>query len=383
VTNPVNGEQIPVFVADYVLMEYGTGAIMAVPAHDQRDFDFATAFELPIRPVVQPAEGAPEEGQPFVAHSDNEVLVNSGRFSGMNVVAAKDAIIDWLDSEGRGHRSINYRLRDWLLSRQRYWGCPIPIIYCDKCGMVPVPVADLPVELPDVEDYTPQGRSPLAAAEDWVRTTCPRCGGPGRRETDTMDTFVDSSWYFLRYTDAHNADAAWNPAIADRWMPVYQYIGGIEHAILHLLYARFFIKAFADMGLLQTQEPFQRLFTQGMITRDGAKMSKSKGNVISPQPIVERYGADTARAYILFIGPPDQDADWSDEGVEGVHRFLGRLWRLGADLAEAGTQRAPDPAAGSHEGDDLELLRDVNQFGQGRDMQLFHHSRPVSLHGAL
>ncbi len=285
------------------------------------------------------------------------MLVNSGRFSGMNAVAAKDAIIDWLDSEGRGHRSINYRLRDWLLSRQRYWGCPIPIVYCDKCGMVPVPVEDLPVELPDVEDYTPQGRSPLAAAEDWVRTTCPRCGGPGRRETDTMDTFVDSSWYFLRYTDAHNADAAWNPAIADRWMPVYQYIGGIEHAILHLLYARFFIKAFADMGLLQTQEPFQRLFTQGMITRDGAKMSKSKGNVISPQPIVERYGADTARAYILFIGPPDQDADWSDEGVEGVHRFLGRLWRLGADIADQGAQRAPDPAAGSREGDDLELLR--------------------------
>jgi leucyl-tRNA synthetase len=357
VINPVNGERIPMFVADYVLMEYGTGAIMAVPAHDQRDFDFAQAFGLPIRPVVQPADGAPDEGQPFVAHSDNEVLVNSGRFSGMTAVEAKDAIIDWLDSEGRGHRSINYRLRDWLLSRQRYWGCPIPIVYCEKCGTVPVPAEDLPVELPDVEDYTPQGRSPLAAAEDWVRTTCPRCGGPGRRETDTMDTFVDSSWYFLRYTDADNADAAWNPAIADRWMPVYQYIGGIEHAILHLLYARFFIKAFADMGLLQTQEPFQRLFTQGMITRDGAKMSKSKGNVISPQPIVERYGADTARAYILFIGPPDQDADWSDDGVEGVHRFLGRLWRLGADIADQGAQRAPDPAAGSREGDDLELLR--------------------------
>src|SRR6185312_8669930 len=299
VINPVNGERIPMFVADYVLMEYGTGAIMAVPAHDQRDFDFAQAFDLPIRPVVQPAGGEPQEdGQPFVAHSDNEVLVNSGQFTGMNAVAAKDAIIDWLDNEGRGHRSINYRLRDWLLSRQRYWGCPIPIVYCDGCGTVPVPEEQLPVELPDIEDYTPQGRSPLAAAEDWVRTTCPRCGGPGRRETDTMDTFVDSSWYFLRYTDAHNADAAWNPAIADRWMPVYQYISGIEHAILHLLYARFFIKAFADMRLLQTQEPFQRLFTQGMITRDGAKMSKSKGNVISPQPIVERYGADTARAYI-------------------------------------------------------------------------------------
>jgi leucyl-tRNA synthetase len=338
-------------------MEYGTGAIMAVPAHDQRDFDFATAFDLPIRPVVEPADGAPEEGQPFVAHSDNEVLVNSGRFTGMPAPQAKDAIIDWLDKEGRGHRSINYRLRDWLLSRQRYWGCPIPILYCDRCGMVTVPEDQLPVELPDVEDYTPKGRSPLAAAEDWVNTTCPNCGGPARRETDTMDTFVDSSWYFLRYTDAENDQAAWDPAITDRWMPVYQYIGGIEHAILHLLYARFFIKAFADMGLLDTQEPFQRLFTQGMITRDGAKMSKSKGNVVSPQPIIERYGADTARTYILFIGPPDQDADWSDEGVEGVHRFLGRLWRLGADVAENGSQRAPDSSAGSGQGDDLELMR--------------------------
>src|ERR1044072_4615625 len=358
VINPVNGERIPMFVADYVLMEYGTGAIMAVPAHDQRDFDFAQAFGLPIRPVVQPADGdAQTEGQPFVAHTDNEVLVNSGRFSGMNAVEGKDAIIDWLDSEGRGHRSINYRLRDWLLSRQRYWGCPIPIVYCDKCGMVPVPAEDLPVELPDVEDYTPQGRSPLAAAEDWVRTTCPNCAGPARRETDTMDTFVDSSWYFLRYTHATNEHAAWDPAITDRWMPVYQYIGGIEHAILHLLYARFFVKAFADMGLLQAQEPFQRLFTQGMITRDGAKMSKSKGNVISPAPLVARYGADTARSYILFIGPPDQDADWSDEGVEGVHRFLGRLWRLGADVAAQTGQRPLDPSAGSGQGDDLELLR--------------------------
>jgi leucyl-tRNA synthetase len=358
VINPVNGERIPMFVADYVLMEYGTGAIMAVPAHDQRDFDFAQAFGLPIRPVVQPAGGEPaEEGQPFVAHSDNEVLINSGQFTGMNAVEAKDTIIDWLDNEGRGHRSINYRLRDWLLSRQRYWGCPIPIVYCESCGIVPVPENQLPVELPEIEDYTPQGRSPLAAAEDWVRTTCANCGGPARRETDTMDTFVDSSWYFLRYTDASNETAAWDPAITDRWMPVYQYIGGIEHAILHLLYARFFVKAFADMDLLKAQEPFQRLFTQGMITRDGAKMSKSKGNVISPAPIVERYGADTARAYILFIGPPDQDADWSDEGVEGVHRFLGRLWRLGADVAEQTGQRPIDPSAGSGAGDDLELLR--------------------------
>ena len=359
VVNPVNGERIPMFVADYVLMEYGTGAIMAVPAHDQRDYDFATTFDLPIRPVVAPADGSETDG-PFVSHSDNEVLVNSDRFTGMTAVEAKDAIIDWLDQQGRGHRSINYRLRDWLLSRQRYWGAPIPILYCDTCGMVPVPEADLPVLLPDVEDYKPKGRSPLATAEDWVNTTCPSCGGAARRETDTMDTFVDSSWYFLRYTDADNEQAAWDPGVTNYWTPVDQYIGGIEHAILHLLYARFFVKVFADMGLLDSQEPFQKLFTQGMITRDGAKMSKSKGNVVSPLPIIERYGADTARAYILFIGPPDQDADWSDEGVEGVHRFLGRLWRLAGDVAERTGKRAPDPDAGTGAGDDLELLRKVH-----------------------
>jgi leucyl-tRNA synthetase len=359
VINPVNGEPIPMFVADYVLMEYGTGAIMAVPAHDQRDYDFAVAFDLPIRPVVAPADGSETEG-PFVTHTEGEVLVNSDRFTGMTAVDAKDAIIDWLDQQGRGHRSINYRLRDWLLSRQRYWGCPIPIVYCDRCGIVPVPEEDLPVLLPDVEDYKPKGRSPLATAEDWVNTTCPSCGGPARRETDTMDTFVDSSWYFLRYTDADNDRAAWDPEVTNYWTPVYQYIGGIEHAILHLLYARFFVKVFADMGLLDSQEPFQRLFTQGMITRDGAKMSKSKGNVISPLPIIDRYGADTARAYILFIGPPDQDADWTDEGVEGVHRFLARLWRLAADVAERTGRRAVEPNAGTGEGDDLELLRKVH-----------------------
>jgi leucyl-tRNA synthetase len=357
VINPVNGERIPMFVADYVLMEYGTGAIMAVPAHDQRDYDFAKAFDLPIRRVVEPAGGTGGDDGPFVAHTQNEVLVSSGRFTGMSAVEAKDAIIDWLDHAGRGHRSINYRLRDWLLSRQRYWGAPIPIIYCDRCGTVPVPEKDLPVLLPDVEDYAPRGRSPLAAVEDWVNTACPSCGGPARRETDTMDTFVDSAWYFLRYTDAHNDEAAWHPAIANLWAPVDQYIGGIEHAILHLLYARFFVKVFADMGLLDSQEPFQKLFTQGMITRDGAKMSKSKGNMISPEPYVERYGADTARSYILFIGPPDQDADWTDEGVEGVHRFLARLWRLAADVSEDTGRRPADPQAGSGTGADLEVLR--------------------------
>ena len=270
---------------------------------------------------------------------------------------ALDAIVDWLDREGRGHRSVNYRLRDWLLSRQRYWGCPIPVVHCDGCGIVPVPDDQLPVILPDVTDYKPKGRSPLAAAEDWVNTTCPKCGKPALRETDTMDTFVDSSWYFLRYCDASNDEAPWDPEVLARWAPVDQYIGGVEHAILHLMYARFFVKAFADMGLLDIQEPFKALFTQGMITRDGAKMSKSKGNVISPTPYIERYGADTARCYILFIGPPDQDADWSDSGVEGVHRFLGRLWRLGAELAEQGGPQPIDAAANGAAGDDLELLR--------------------------
>jgi leucyl-tRNA synthetase len=335
VTNPVNGEQIPMFVADYVLMEYGTGALMAVPAHDQRDYDFATAFDLPIRQVVAPPEGeeVPED-QPFVSHTAGERLVSSGEFTGLSAAEGRDAIVSWLDREGRGHPTIQYRLRDWLLSRQRYWGCPIPIIHCERCGLVPVPEQDLPVVLPDVQDYAPKGRSPLAAAEDWVNVACPSCGGAALRETDTMDTFVDSSWYFLRYCDARNDQAAWDPAALREWMPVDQYIGGVEHAILHLMYARFFMKALKDLGHLDFDEPFARLFTQGMITRGGAKMSKSRGNVVSPQDLVLSHGADTARCYILFIGPPDQDADWSDEGVEGVHRFLARLWRLSAAAAE-------------------------------------------------
>jgi leucyl-tRNA synthetase len=350
VVNPVNGERIPMWVADYVLMEYGTGAIMAVPGHDERDHDFAKTFDLPIRKVIDCGDELP--------CSDDGPIVNSHpEFDGMHNREALEKIVDWLDEQGKGHRSINYRLRDWLLSRQRYWGCPIPILYCDACGMVPVPEDQLPVLLPEVEDYAPKGRSPLAAAEDWVNTSCPSCGGPARRETDTMDTFVDSSWYFLRYTDAHNDTAPWDPEITNRWTPVDQYIGGVEHAILHLMYARFFVKALADMGLLASQEPFEALFTQGMITRDGAKMSKSKGNMISPVPYVERYGADTARCYILFIGPPDHDADWTDKGVEGVHRFLGRLWRLGADVgASTGKQRPLGPLD-NPEGADLELMR--------------------------
>jgi leucyl-tRNA synthetase len=362
VTNPVNGEQIPMYVADYVLMEYGTGAIMAVPGHDDRDYAFARAYDLPIRRVIEgsPAEGGDQNGLPY---SGDGPLVNSHPdFDGMGNREALTAIVRWLDREGKGHASVNYRLRDWLVSRQRYWGCPIPIVHCESCGLQPVPAEQLPVVLPDIEDYAPKGRSPLATAEDWVKTECSACGGPARRETDTMDTFVDSSWYFLRYCDAHNEQAAWSQSALRRWMPVDQYIGGVEHAILHLMYARFFTKALADLGHLDFQEPFQALFTQGMVTKDGAKMSKSKGNVVSPASIVDRYGADTARCYILFVGPPDQDADWSDEGVEGVHRFLARLWRLAADTAERG---GGDPLPsldafgenGSLDGDDLELVR--------------------------
>jgi leucyl-tRNA synthetase len=358
VTNPVNGEQIPMYVADYVLMEYGTGAIMAVPGHDERDYAFARAYGLPIRRVIEGTseDGGDEQGLPYAGDG---TLVNSHPdFDGMANREALGAIVQWLDREGKGHASVNYRLRDWLVSRQRYWGCPIPIVYCDKCGMTPVPEDELPVELPDIEDYTPKGRSPLAAAEEWVNTKCPSCGESAKRETDTMDTFVDSSWYFLRYCDARNDQAAWAQEALREWMPVDQYIGGVEHAILHLLYARFFTKALADLGHLDFQEPFQALFTQGMVTKDGAKMSKSRGNVVSPASIVERYGADTARCYILFIGPPDQDADWSDEGMEGVHRFLARLWRLAAETAErAGAPMGELSGSTAAEGDDLALLR--------------------------
>jgi len=357
VTNPVNGERIPMFVSDYVLMEYGTGAIMAVPAHDVRDYEFAHAFDLPIRRVIEgenPEEARDEAGLPYAGDG---AMVNSGRFDGVGSREGYEEIVAWLESEGRGKRTVHYRLRDWLVSRQRYWGCPIPVVYCDGCGIVPVPEEDLPVLLPEVDDYAPKGKSPLAAVEGWVATECPRCRGSARRETDTMDTFVDSSWYFLRYLDPRNEEAAWERAIADHWMPVDQYIGGVEHAILHLMYARFFIKALADMDELGVQEPFASLFTQGMITRGGAKMSKSKGNVVSPADYVERYGADAARTYICFMGPPDRGGDWTDEGVEGVYRFLSRLWRLATEVVErASKQEAASSKQSDAQGDARTLL---------------------------
>jgi leucyl-tRNA synthetase len=340
VVNPVNGEEIPMYVADYVLMEYGTGAIMAVPGHDSRDYEFAQAFGLAVKRVIEgedPEAATDAEGLPYAGDGP---MVNSGRFDGRGNREAYEAMVEWLSSEDRGKLSVNYRLRDWLVSRQRYWGAPIPVVYCEQCGeegapaIVPVPDDQLPVELPEIEDYAPQGKSPLAAAEEWVKTTCPKCDGPARRETDTMDTFVDSSWYFIRYLDPHNTKVAWDGDAADHWLAVDQYIGGVEHAILHLMYARFFTKALADIGQLDVQEPFANLFAQGMITRDGAKMSKSRGNTVSPGDYVERYGADSARTYVCFMGPPERGGDWTDEGVEGVNRFLSRLYRLCGEVAE-------------------------------------------------
>jgi leucyl-tRNA synthetase len=301
-------------------MDYGTGAIMAVPAHDERDLEFAETFDLPVKTVV----------------GDDGVIVESAQFSGLASADAKQAIVAWLEERDRGTATINYRLRDWLLSRQRYWGCPIPVVHCDACGVVPVPESDLPVLLPEIQDYVPKGRSPLAAAEDWVAVACPSCGGPARRETDTMDTFVDSSWYFLRYTDPQNAEAPFARATVDYRLPVNQYNRGIEHAILHLMYARFFTKALYDLGIVGFQEPFARLFNQGMIYRNGAKMSKSKGNVVAPDELIARHGADALRTYILFMGPADQDKEWQDTGVEGAARFLQRLWRVVHEQVERG-----------------------------------------------
>jgi leucyl-tRNA synthetase len=295
-----------------------------------------------VKVVVVPAEGELEEGAAYVGHSQDEKLVDSAQFSGLSSPEAKAAIVEWLESRGRGRAAVGYRLRDWLLSRQRYWGCPIPILYCDDCGLVPVPDDDLPVLLPEVDEYLPKGRSPLAAAEEWVAASCPRCGGEARRETDTMDTFVDSSWYFIRYCDARNDREAFDGAVADYWLPVNQYIGGIEHAILHLLYARFFTKVMNDIGLVSFREPFARLFTQGMLHYHGAKMSKSRGNVIVPDEYIERHGADACRLYLLFIGPVEQDAEWQDAGFKGIVSFLHRLWRVALEQASKPAGEVPD-----------------------------------------
>ena len=327
-TNPVNGDRLPVYVADYVLMEYGTGAIMAVPAHDERDRQFAEAFDLSIVEVI----------------SEDGTLVNSGEFDGIPADEGKAAIVESLRTVGKAEPAISYRLRDWSFSRQRYWGCPIPIVYCDDCGLVPLPDDELPLLLPEVEDYRPKGVPPLASNEEWLNVPCPRCGKAGKREADTMDTFVDSSWYFLRYVDPHNEIAPFDRRIVDYWCPIDQYIGGIDHATGHLLYSRFFVKVMNEMGLLGFREPFASVFHQGWVQMGGTKMSKSKGNVVGPDAFVSAHGADAVRLSILFLGPADQDMEWTDAGIEGMVRFLRRLWRLIHEVA-ATPLREGEPAS--------------------------------------
>ena len=330
--NPASGAAIPVWVANYVLATYGTGAIMAVPAHDQRDFEFATLYGIPVRTVIAPDPAAVARGEDLAAAYEGEgIMVDSGPYTGLASDAGRERLIADFEAQGKGRRAVNYRLRDWLISRQRYWGAPIPIIYCADCGVVPVPEADLPVLLPMGVRFKPTGESPLREVETFYRVPCPRCGKEARRETDTMDTFVDSSWYFLRYLSPRDAARPFARELVDRWLPVDQYIGGVEHAILHLMYSRFITKVLHDEGLIGFEEPFAALFTQGMICKDGAKMSKSKGNTVSPDDLIARYGADTARLYTLFVGPPEKDAEWNDRAVDGAYRFLGRVWRLVID----------------------------------------------------
>ncbi|GIU94581.1 MAG: leucine--tRNA ligase [Gaiellaceae bacterium] len=339
--NPVNGERLPVYVADYVLADYGTGAIMAVPAHDQRDFDFARAFGLPVRQVVRPRAGAVDEGAAYLEHGEDAVLVGSGEFDGLPASEGGRRIVEKLAAEGRGRFAVNYRLRDWGFSRQRYWGCPIPIVYCGACGIVPVPEDELPVVLPEIEDYKPKGRPPLAQVEEWVNVSCPTCGGPAQRETETMDTFVDSSWYFLRYCDARNDHAPFDREAVDYWNPVDLYIGGVDHATMHMIYARFWVKVLNDMGLVGFREPFARFFSNGWVTLGKSKMSKRAGNIVGPDDFVERYGADACRLNILFLGPADEDMEWTETSVEAMERFLRRLWRIVNEVAERAPQGPP------------------------------------------
>ncbi len=393
--NPMTAERIQIWIADYVLVTYGTGAIQAVPGGDERDYDFALKYGLPIIQVVEPIsasgeandEGASDpsvapvykEGAAVPVYTGYGVMVNSGPLNGMTTADAKAAIIQMLEAEDKGRGTIIYRLRDWLISRQRYWGAPIPMVYCRECGEVPVPEEQLPVELPLDVEFTPGGESPLTYVESFVNTTCPQCGGPARRETDTMDTFVDSSWYFLRFCDPHNTEEPFAPQRANYWMPVDQYIGGVEHAILHLLYSRYFTKVLADAGMVDVQEPFRRLFTQGMITKGGAKMSKSKGNVVPVDEMVESLGADAARLFVLFIGPPEEDAEWNDRGAEGMYRFLGRVWRLFEGRVVVGSSGG-EHAPGDYSQADRDLLRKMHLTIKKvtDDIKRFHFNTAVS-----
>jgi leucyl-tRNA synthetase len=355
--NPFNGERVPIWIADYVLTTYGTGAIMAVPGHDERDFEFAQKFGLPIREVIRPPD-KPDDAPLTAAYTGPGVMVNSGPFSGLPSEEGKERLADWLEERGLGRRTVNYRLRDWLISRQRYWGTPIPIIYCDRCGTVPVPERDLPVTLPEDAEFRPTGESPLKYHAGFVNVACPACGGPAQRETDTMDTFVDSSWYFLRYLDPHYSEGPFPQDLAARWCPVDQYMGGAEHAVMHLLYARFFTRVLRDLGLVSFSEPFRRLFNQGIILgEDGEKMSKSRGNVVNPDEYVARYGADTVRAYLMFLGPWNQGGPWSTQGILGPYRFLTSVWDLVVETVEGAAATAPsaDTAA------DEELTRQIHR----------------------
>ena len=342
--NPYNGEKLPVWVANFVLMTYGTGAIMSVPAHDQRDFEFSKKYGLPIRPVIRPTGGELAEADSMeAAFVDDGVCEHSGEFSGLASAEARRRMTEKAEREGFGKRAISYRIKDWGISRQRYWGTPIPVIHCPGCGIVPVPESELPVRLPLNVTITGRGRSPLEQVPEFVNVPCYRCGGPARRETDTMDTFVDSSWYFYRYCDPHNDRAPFDPEKIAYWFPIDQYIGGVEHAILHLIYSRFFTKVMRDLGLVRNDEPAARLFTQGMVIKDGAKMSKSKGNVVSADELAESYGTDTGRLFALFAAPPEKDLDWQDAGVEGMYRFLGRLYRFVTRNADAGRREGGPP----------------------------------------
>ena len=340
--NPFTGEKIPIYLANFVLMEYGTGAVMAVPAHDQRDFEFARKYGLPVRVVIQPQGKRIKAEEMAEAFVEDGVMVSSGPFTGLRSSEGREKLAAYLEEKGWGKNDIRYRLRDWGISRQRYWGAPIPILYCDSCGALPVPEAELPVVLPKDVEFSGEGGSPLAKLPEFFKASCPKCGGPARRETDTMDTFVESSWYFARYACPDEQDAPLDKARVAYWMPVDQYIGGIEHAVLHLLYARFFTKVLRDLGWIALGEPFTNLLTQGMVIKDGAKMSKSKGNVVDPDFLIERYGADTARLFALFAAPPEKDLDWSDQGVEGAYRFLTRLWRFVSHYRDALASAASD-----------------------------------------
>src|ERR1700721_3181523 len=353
--NPFSGERLPIWIANFVLAEYGTGALMCVPAHDERDYEFAEKYNLPVKIVVQPKDGPPVRldrmNEPFTEYGK---LVDSGPYTGLTSEQAQEKMAADVKAGGFGEAQTTYRLKDWGISRQRYWGTPIPVIYCEKDGIVPVPDDQLPVRLPEKVALTGQGQSPLASVPEFVNVACPKCGGPARRETDTMDTFVDSSWYFYRYCDSKNSTAPFDTKKIDYWFPIDQYIGGVEHAILHLIYSRFWTKMMRDIGLATCDEPVRKLFTQGMVIRDGAKMSKNKGNVVSADEVADKHGADTARLFALFAAPPERDVDWIDAGVEGIYRFLGRVYRFA-------TRNLPVAEPGGDGSADEKILRKLHQ----------------------